>query len=81
LVIIYLALKNRINFRIKTKKFIAGSWSYTSNCLNYTLLHEGDPSLKNFTDNSAWTLVKYKPTRFEIKYDHWFEVLQLQSVK
>ena len=69
--------------RIKNSKIIyslKGSWSFTSNCLNYTLLKE-DPSLKNFTDNSEWTLIKYKPTRIEIKYDHWFENQSFSEIK
>ena len=57
-----------------------GSWSYTSNWLNYTIMHE-NPSLKNFTDNSEWTLIKYKATRFEIKYDHWFDNQSFSEIK
>lgn len=59
---------------------IFGSWSYTSNRLNYSIMHE-NPSLKNFTDNSEWTLIKYKPTRFEIKYDHWFDNESFSEIK
>jgi hypothetical protein len=44
------------------------------------MLHE-DPSLNNFTDNSEWTLIKYKPTRFEVKYDHWFENQSFSEIK
>jgi hypothetical protein len=39
---------------------IFGSWSYTSNFLNYTVMHQ-NPSLKNFTDNQEWTLDGYRP--------------------
>jgi nicotinic acetylcholine receptor len=59
---------------------IFGSWSYTSNLLNYTMLAP-NPSLKNFTDSSEWTLIEYKPTRFEIKYDHWFDNNSFSEIK
>ncbi len=38
---------------------VFGSWSYTTNYLNYTLLH-GEPTSKNFTDNQEWKLITYK---------------------
>ena len=59
---------------------IFGSWTYTSNYLNYTLLHE-NPTLKNFTDNKEWNLIKYKPSRFEIKYEHWFDNESFSEIK
>ena len=59
---------------------IFGSWSYTANLLNYTIMHK-DPSLKNFTDNTEWTLIKYKPVRFEIKYEHWFDNNSFSEIK
>lgn len=59
---------------------IFGSWSYTANCLNYTMLHE-NPSLKNFTDNQEWSLIGYKPTRFEIRYEHWFDNNSFSEIK
>ena len=57
-----------------------GSWSYTSNYLNYTCRTE-KPSLKNFTDNNEWILVKYKPTRVENKYEHWIENDHFSEIK
>ena len=59
---------------------IFGSWSYTSNYLNYTIMHE-NPTLKNFTDNQEWTLVSYKPIRYEIKYEHWFDNESFSEIK
>ena len=57
-----------------------GSWSYTSQYLNYTC-RTPEPSLKNFTDNAEWTLVKYKPTRHENKYEHWIEDDYFSEIK
>jgi len=57
-----------------------GSWSYTSKYLNYTC-RTPEPSLKNFTDNAEWTLVKYKPTRHENKYEHWIEDDYFSEIK
>jgi hypothetical protein len=57
-----------------------GSWSYTSNYLNYTCRTE-EPSLKNFSDNAEWILVKYKPTRVENKYEHWIENDYFSEIK
>lgn len=51
---------------------VFGSWSHTFHYLNYTLMDE-NPSLQNYTENNEWKLVKYKPTRSEIKYDNWVE--------
>ena len=59
---------------------IFGSWTYTSDQLNYTLLHP-NVTLKNFTDNQEWTLVNYKASRFEIKYEHWFEDEEFSEIK
>jgi nicotinic acetylcholine receptor len=59
---------------------IYGSWSYTSNFLNYTLMHEV-VSLKNYTENSEWILIDIKPSRFEIKYDHWFDNNSFSELK
>lgn len=57
-----------------------GSWAYTSNFLNYTIMHE-NPSMKNFTDNLEWKLIKYKPSRFEMKYEHWFDNNSFSEIK
>jgi hypothetical protein len=57
-----------------------GSWSYTSKYLNYTCRTE-EPSLKNFTDNVEWILVKYKPSRAENKYEHWIEDDYFSEIK
>jgi 5-hydroxytryptamine receptor 3 len=57
-----------------------GSWSYTSKYLNYTCRTE-EPSLKNFTDNVEWILVKYKPIRIENKYEHWIEDDYFSEIK
>ena len=59
---------------------IFGSWTYTSNLLNYTMLHP-EATLKNFTDNQEWTLIAYKPSRFEIKYEHWFDDQAFSEIK
>ena len=59
---------------------IFGSWSYTTNLLNYTMLHP-NVSLKNFTDNQEWSLITYKPTRFEIKYEQWFDEESFSEIK
>lgn len=59
---------------------VFGSWSYTSNHLNYTVMH-AEPSLKNFTDNQEWLLITYKPHRFEIKYEHWFDNESFSEIK
>ncbi len=57
-----------------------GSWSYTSNYLNYTVMHP-NPSLNNFTDNQEWFLIAYKPIRFDIKYEHWFDNESFSEIK
>jgi hypothetical protein len=57
-----------------------GSWSYTSKYLNYTCRTE-EPSLKNFSHNSEWILVKYKPIRAENKYEHWIEDDYFSEIK
>lgn len=59
---------------------VFGSWSYTANYLNYTV-RTADPSLKNFTDNTEWTLLKYKPIRIENKYEHWIEDDYFSEIK
>ena len=28
-----------------------------------------------------WTLINYKPSRFEIKYDHWFDENSFSEIK
>ena len=61
-------------------KIVFGSWTYTSNQLNYTMLHP-NVTLKNFTDNQEWTLIAYKPSRFEIKYEHWFDDQVFSEIK
>ena len=40
-----------------------------------------NPTLKNFTDNSEWSLVSYKPIRFEVKYVHWFDDNSFSEIK
>lgn len=57
-----------------------GSWSYTSNYLNYTILNES-PMLKNFTHNLEWSLISFKPTRFEMKYEHWVDNHNFSEIK
>jgi len=57
-----------------------GSWSYTSRYLNYTCRQE-EASLKNFTHNAEWLLIKYKPARIEIKYEHWIEDDYFSEIK
>jgi hypothetical protein len=32
-----------------------------------------NPSLENITENNEWTLMRYKPSRSEIKYENWVE--------
>ena len=59
---------------------IFGSWSFTTNHLNYTVMH-AEPTLKNFTDNQEWSLINYKPVRFEIKYEHWFDDNSFSEIK
>jgi nicotinic acetylcholine receptor, invertebrate len=59
---------------------IFGSWSYTSNCLNYSKLNEV-PSLKNYTENSEWILTDILSSRFEIRYDHWFDNNSFSEIK
>lgn len=59
---------------------VFGSWSFTSNYLNYTIMSE-DVSMKNFTDNQEWTLIGYKPTRLEVKYEHWFDESSFSEIK
>ncbi len=46
--------------------------SHTSTYLNYTLMN-ANPSLENITENNEWTLMRYKPSRSEIKYENWVE--------
>ncbi len=64
----------------QTCSIIFGSWTYTSDQLNYTMLHP-NVTLKNFTDNQEWTLITYKPSRFEIKYEHWFDDEAFSEIK
>lgn len=59
---------------------VFGSWSHTSNCLNYSMLNE-HPSVKNLTEHLEWKLIAYKPSRFEIKYEHWFDNNSFSEVK
>ena len=59
-----------------------GSWSYTSDIINYTSMH--DDSLHSDpigTDNLEWILKSYKAKRFEIKYDHWFDAKGFTEIK
>jgi hypothetical protein len=49
-----------------------GSWSFTLNLLNYSMLHES-LSFKNYTENSEWILINVRSSRFEINYEHWFD--------
>lgn len=51
---------------------VFGSWSYTYQYLNYTLMDEY-PSLENYTENNEWTLMAFKPFRHEIKFSNWIE--------
>ena len=44
------------------------------------MLHP-EATLKNFTDNQEWTLIAYKPSRFEIKYEHWFDENGFSEIK
>jgi hypothetical protein len=57
-----------------------GSWSFTSNYINYKV-KTANPSLKDFTDNQEWHLIDYKPKRFEIHYDHWFDNYSFSEIK
>ncbi|RNA21549.1 neuronal acetylcholine receptor subunit alpha-10-like [Brachionus plicatilis] len=49
-----------------------GSWSYTSSYLNYTLMNE-NPVIENYTEHNEWSLIEYKPFRYEIKFSNWIE--------
>jgi nicotinic acetylcholine receptor, invertebrate len=51
---------------------VFGSWSYTSNYLNYTLMVE-KPDLQSYTENNEWSLVAYKPFRALVHYENWIE--------
>lgn len=53
-------------------EIIFGSWTHTSNQINYTIMIE-TPLLDNYTENNEWVLVEYKPFRNEMKYDQWIE--------
>ena len=39
------------------------------------------PSLKNFTHNLEWSLVSFKPSRSELKYEHWFDGHNFSEIK
>jgi len=49
-----------------------GSWSFTANYLNYTILNKV-VLLNNFTHNKEWSLIGYKPIRREVRYEHWLD--------
>ena len=49
-----------------------GSWSYTINYLNYTLMLK-EPDLSNYTENNEWILVSFSANRVEVKYANWVE--------
>jgi nicotinic acetylcholine receptor epsilon len=51
---------------------VFGSWSYTLNYLNYSLIRE-NPSLDSYSENNVWQLISYKPFRNVVKYDTWIE--------
>lgn len=51
---------------------VFGSWSYTSHYLNYTLMDE-NPVIENYTEHNEWSLIAYKPFRYEIKFNNWIE--------
>ena len=51
---------------------VFGSWSYTYTYLNYSLINES-PTLENYTENTEWQLLDYKPIREVVKYDNWIE--------
>lgn len=59
---------------------IFGSWTHTSNYLNYTIMIE-TPSLLNYTENNEWELLMYKPYRTEIKYEMWVEDYPFSEIR
>lgn len=59
---------------------IFGSWTYTSDYLNYTVL-VAVPSLMNYTENNEWKLIQYKPYRTEIAYDMWIEKKSFSEIR
>ncbi|CAF0711272.1 unnamed protein product [Brachionus calyciflorus] len=59
---------------------IFGSWSYTSHYLNYTLMDE-NPVIENYTEHNEWSLLEYKPFRYEIKFSNWIEVDTFSEIR
>ncbi len=51
---------------------VFGSFSQTSNYLNYTLMNS-QASLLSYQENSEWSLIDYKGFKKEIKYDNWVD--------
>jgi len=59
---------------------VFGSWSHTSNYLNYTMMTEL-PSLVNYTENNEWHLIGFKPFRTLVKYENWVEHDSFTEIK
>jgi len=51
---------------------VFGSWSQTSNYLNYTLMNM-ETALAAYQENCEWSLIDYQAFRKKIKYDNWVE--------
>ena len=78
--ILQISFLQLIRFDEQLCTMVFGSWSFTANNLNYTVRTES-PSLKNYTENTEWTLIDYKPTRLESKYEHWIEDDYFSEIK
>lgn len=53
-------------------ELVFGSWSYTSNYINYNVTNK-EIILNNYHENNEWRIIATKIVRAEVKYDMWID--------